>query len=255
MLELRNISAGYGKKQVLRDISATFAPGKLTAVLGPNGSGKSTLLKAAMGMLPLAEGEILLDGSSLGKLTREQIAGKLAWLSQGKPTPDMTAAQLVLCGRYPHLRYPRRYRQQDREAARAAMERLGIARLASEPLSTLSGGQRQRVYIAMALAQETEYILLDEPTTYLDMGSGFALMDTLKELAEGGKGIVAVLHDLPLALEYAHRVLILDNGAVAGEGTAEEVCSAGIPDRVFGIRLEKAKDGYICRPGNNHGKQ
>ena len=254
MLELRNISAGYGKKQVLRGITAAFEPGKLTAVLGPNGSGKSTLLKAMLGMLPLTEGELLLEGSSLGMLTRGQIAGKLAWLPQGKPTPDMTAEQLVLCGRYPHLRYPRRYRQQDREAAREAMERLGIAGLASEPLSTLSGGQRQRVYIAMALAQETEYILLDEPTTYLDIGSGFVLMAILRELASQGKGIIAVLHDLPLAMEYADRVLILEEGSVAAEGTPREVWEAGVADRVFGIRLEKTKDGYLCRPGNNHGK-
>ena len=248
MLELHKIASGYGKKQVLTDISAAFHPGELTVILGPNGCGKSTLLKTVLGLLPAVEGQIILDGMPLAQMASEQIAKKIAWLPQGNQAPNMTAEQLVLCGRFPHLSYPRRYGRKDRQAARAAMEQLGIGHLADTAVHALSGGQRQSVYIAMALAQDTEYILLDEPTTYLDIGNSFALMDTLKKLTRQGKGILAVLHDLPLALEYADRVLILDKGRIAGEGTPEEVCAAGIPDRVFGIRLEKTKDGYLCRP-------
>jgi iron complex transport system ATP-binding protein len=204
MLEIKNVTAGYPGRPVLQDISLTVPRGAVTVIAGPNGCGKSTLLKALAGILPAA-GSVTLDGGELLTMSGRERARKVAFLPQNRQIPEITVKNLVLHGRFPYLSYPRRYRQQDREVARAAMERLGIAQLASEPLSTLSGGQRQRVYIAMALAQETEYILLDEPTTYLDMGSGFALMDILKELAEGGKGIVAVLHDLPLALEYAHR--------------------------------------------------
>lgn len=248
MLELRDVSAGYGKKQVLHRITATLSAGELTAVLGPNGSGKSTLLKTALGLLPLSGGQILLDGEPVVPNAPERMARKIAWLPQEKQGANMTAEQLVLCGRFPHLRYPRRYRQEDRQIAMEAMERLGIGHLAQRPLYTLSGGQRQSVYVAMALAQDTDWILLDEPTTFLDIAGSFALMDTLKELTRQGKGVAAVLHDLPLAMEYADRVLILDKGKVAGAGTPEEVCAAGTPDRVFGIRLEKNQYGYICRP-------
>ena len=249
MLEMQNISAGYGKKQVLWEVSAQLSKGELTAILGPNGSGKSTLLKTVLGLLPLSEGRILLDGYPLGQLTPGEVAKKIAWLPQEKQLANMTVEQLVLCGRFPHLQYPRRYRQQDWDCARQAMERLGIGHLAQAPLHTLSGGQRQRVYVAMALAQDTEWILLDEPTTYLDMASGFALMDTLRTLTREGKSVAVVLHDLPLAMTYADKVLLLEAGRLAAAGTPEAVWATGIPDKVFGIRLEKLDVGWHCRPG------
>lgn len=250
MVELREVSAGYGKKQVLRQITAVIRPGELTAILGPNGCGKSTLLKTMLGLLPLSGGQILLDGEPLSAKAPGDIARRIAWLPQEKQTANMTAEQLVLCGRFPHLRYPRRYRQEDREIALAAMERLGIGHLAQMPLHTLSGGQRQSVYVAMALAQDTEWILLDEPATFLDIGGSFALMDTLKNLARQGKGVAAVLHDLPLAMEYADRVLLLQAGGLAAAGTPEEVWASGTVDRVFGIRMEKDRNGYFCRPAH-----
>ena len=249
MLELQNVCAGYGRKQVLRNISAHLPKGELTAILGPNGSGKSTLLKAILGFVPLSEGQILLEGQPLGKMTPGEVAKKIAWLPQEKQPVNMTAEQLVLCGRFPHLQYPRRYRQQDRVCALQAMERLGIGQLAQAPLNTLSGGQKQSVYVAMALAQDTDWILLDEPTTYLDVASGFALMDTLKKLTREGKSIAVVLHDLPLAMTYADKVLLLQAGQLVAEGTPEAVWATGSPDRVFGIRLEKLEEGWHCRPG------
>ena len=245
MLEFRNVAVGYGKKQVLTGVNATFHMGELTAVLGPNGSGKSTLLKTALGLLPPSEGQVLLDGTALSDFTPAKAARQLAWLPQEKGQLSMTAEQLVLCGRFPYLRYPRRYREEDREAAWAAMERLGITRLAKLPLHTLSGGQRQSVYVAMALAQDTPWILLDEPTAFLDIAGCFSLMEMLKALAAEGKGIVAVLHDLPLALEYADSVLLLEKGTVAARGTPEAVCATGSLDRVFGIRVVRNADGAI----------
>ena len=130
MLELHKIASGYGKKQVLTDISAAFHPGELTVILGPNGCGKSTLLKTVLGLLPAVEGQLLLDGVPLAQMEPGQIAKKIAWLPQGNQAPNMTAEQLVLCGRFPHLSYPRRYGRKDRQAARAAMEQLGIGHLA-----------------------------------------------------------------------------------------------------------------------------
>ena len=248
MLELQNVRAGYGRKQVLFDVSAVFRTGELVCILGPNGCGKSTLLKTAMGILPCTQGQILLNGEPLKD---PGITAKhLAWLPQGNRGSGMTVEQLVLCGRFPHLHYPRRYGGKDLEIARAAMAQLRIGELAEEPLEKLSGGQKQSAFIAMALAQGTEQILLDEPATYLDIANSFSLMETLKGLTRQGKGIAAVLHDIPLAMTYGDRILIMDQGRLVAEGTPEEVLESKAIDRVFGIRLEKSGRGYICTPGN-----
>ena len=235
MIELRSISAGYGNHTVLEAVSATFEKGKLTGIIGINGCGKSTLLKVMLGILP-CKGDISVDGRSLKDMSRKEIAQKIAYLSQGKSTPDMTVEQLALHGRFPHLRYPRQYSRQDREIAFSAIEQLGLAELAQRSLGNLSGGQRQKVYIAMALAQDTDYILLDEPTTYLDISHQLGLMQTLRKLADGGKGIVTVMHDLPLAFTYCDEILLLDGGKVLAQGTPREVRTH--IEKVFGIGLE-----------------
>lgn len=242
MIELRSICAGYEKKTVLENVSAAFEKGSLTGIIGQNGCGKSTLLKAALGILP-SGGEITVDGRSLGDMSRKEIARKLAYLSQGKTTPDMTVEQLVLHGRFPHLSYPRQYTRQDCKIAAAAMEQMGVADLAAAPLHTLSGGMRQNAYIAMALAQDTDYILLDEPTTYLDVSHQLQLMQTLRQLAAGGKGIVAVMHDLPLAFSYCDKILLLHGGQIAAGGTPRELFRQSCIENVFGVGLEQAPDG------------
>ena len=165
MIECSHLSTGYGKCTVLEDLSVTFEKGKLTGIIGVNGCGKSTLLKTILGILPATSGEILLDDTPLSALSRPQISQKLAYLAQGKGIPDMTVFQMVLHGRFPHLHYPQTYSDHDRELARQALERVGIPHLAEESLTKLSGGMRQTAHIAMALAQNTDYILLDEPTT------------------------------------------------------------------------------------------
>jgi len=248
MLELQDISAGYGKNRVLHHVSTSIRKGELTAILGPNGCGKSTLLKTALGILHPTGGKVILDGIPLAETAPGNIARRIAWLPQEKEPVNMTAEQLVLCGRFPHLNYPRRYRKKDREIAMDALRQLGIAHLAHQSLHTLSGGQRQSVYVAMALAQDADYILLDEPTAYLDVSNSFSLMAALKELARQGKGIAVVLHDLPLAMEYADNILILEKGSLVAQGTPETVYTTGVPDSVFGIRLEKTGRGYLCRP-------
>lgn len=241
MIQCKQVGTGYGKRPVLRDVSVTFEKGMLTSIIGVNGSGKSTLIKASLGLLPLWQGEIVLDGQPLGNLSRGEIARKAAYLSQGKSTPDMTVEQLVLHGRFPHLKYPRRYSREDWALAYEAMNQVGLAPLAQRPLDTLSGGMRQKAYIAMALAQGTDYILLDEPTTYLDIRYQLELMQTLRALADQGKGVVAVMHDLPMACTFSHRMILLQEGAVVQVGTPEELL--GAIDRAFGVSLERWADG------------
>lgn len=242
MIELKRISAGYGKHMVLNHVSMSFEPGKLTSIIGVNGCGKSTLLKVMLGMLPAADGSVSIDGVPLGAMRRNGIARKAAYLAQGRSTPDMTVEQLVLHGRFPHLNYPRRYTQQDHEIARAAMEQMGVADHARKPLHTLSGGMRQNAYLAMALAQNTDYILLDEPTTYLDISHQLELMRTLRTLADHGKGIVAVMHDLPMALTFSDRIVLLHNGTVAGNGTPEQICRQGLIGEIFHVGIESSGD-------------
>ena len=237
MLELKNIRAGYGNRNILNGISLSFPKGRLVSVIGANGSGKSTLFKAAAGIIPSLSGEIMIDGISTSALPRSTAAKKIAYLAQGKSVPDMTVFRLALHGRFPHLSYPRRYSEKDREIAFAALEKTGIADRADSPLASLSGGMRQNAYIAMALAQDTDYILLDEPTTYLDISHQLSLMKTLRELAGDGKGIAAVLHDLPLAFKFSDDVAVLRDGKIVCFGKPTEICKSGIISEVFGVEL------------------
>ena len=244
MIELHQVSAGYGKHQVLKDVSLCFEDSKLTSIIGVNGCGKSTLLKAILGMLPLENGAITVNGQNIQEMSRNAIARKIAYLSQGRNTPDMTVAQLVLHGRFPHLNYPRRYTKQDHEIAYSAMEQMRIADLAQKPLSALSGGMRQNAYIAMALAQDTEYVLLDEPTTYLDIPHQLELMKTLRKLADQGKGIITVTHDIQMAFSFSDRIILLNDGNVFDHGTPEEVCGRNSLAQIMGVSLNRSESGY-----------
>jgi iron complex transport system ATP-binding protein len=171
-------------------------------------------------------------------------------LSQERRVPDITVERMVLHGRFPYLGYPRRYRKEDYAAARAAMERMALTELAEQPLQKLSGGQRQKVYLAMALAQDTPVVLLDEPVTYLDIGHQLQLMELVKELRREGKTVLMVLHDLPHAMAVADRVILMEQGRIVQQGTAEEICRGGEIERIFGAALRRVKtdDGwqYYC---------
>ena len=228
MVELRNLTAGYGEKTILRDISLTFPPGTVTAILGINGCGKSTLLKAAAGLIPLQGGEVLTD---------EPRARNIAYLPQTRRLPELTAGRLVLHGRFPWLGWPRTYRPADHAAARKAMERLGVAQFADTPMSQLSGGTRQKIYLAMALAQEAPTILLDEPTSFLDPAHQLRFLELCRSLAAEGRAVAAVLHDLPLALRFADRLAVLDGGRLIALGTPDEIMSTDILQKTFGIQI------------------
>ncbi|MDD7676117.1 MAG: ABC transporter ATP-binding protein [Eubacteriales bacterium] len=242
MIEVRNISAGYNDKNVLSGISLSLPKGKLISLIGQNGSGKSTLLKTILGIMTAKNGQIIFDGKASSELSRRDIARKAAYLAQGKSVADMTVEQMVLHGRFPYLSYPRRYSEKDREIAYGALTRMGIAGMADRPLCSLSGGIRQKAYIALALAQDTDYILLDEPTTYLDIANQVELMNILRDLADGGKGVVTVMHDLPLAFGFSDGIAVIKDGKIAVCDTPDNVCRSGIVRDVFNIDLQYSAD-------------
>ena len=251
MIELKHLTVGYGGKTVLRDVSLDFPAGQVTVLLGPNGCGKSTLMKTALGLLPRQSGEILYDGVDLERLTTRQVARKAAYLAQSREIPSITVRRMVLHGRFPYLDYPRRYRAEDYTAAAKALEWAGAAELADRPVQELSGGQRQKVYLAMALAQDTETVFMDEPTTYLDVRHQLEVMAVSRRLADMGRAVVLVLHDLSLALRDADQLAVLADGTLRQVGTPEEVFAGGELDRAFGVAVRRVRTEsgwlYYCQ--------
>lgn len=239
MLELNHITAGYGKRTVLSDLSVSFPRGSVTSVIGANGCGKSTLLKTMLGIVKLTDGEILADGERLSSLKRTDVAKRIAYLAQGTSVPDMTVAQLVLHGRFPHLRYPKRYTEGDKKIAHAAMERMGIVELAEVPMPALSGGMRQNAYLAMALAQDTDYILLDEPTTYLDVAHQLSFLKLLRGLAKEGKSIVTVTHDLPMAFTFSDRIAVIHGQRCVMQAPPREVAASPVLPDILQVSVER----------------
>lgn len=239
MLELTDLRASYGGSEVLHGISLSAPTAKITAIVGPNGSGKSTLLKAIAGINPAIGGQISFCGQALRSLPPRELARRVAYLPQNRQVPEITAQRLVLHGRFPYLSYPRRYRQQDMEIARRAMETLEIEALGQREMHTLSGGQRQKVYLAMVLAQDTPVVLMDEPTTFLDIAHQIQLMDQARYLAQQGKTVVMVLHDLSMALQRADRLAVMAEGRILCQGSAEAVYASGCLDEAFGVKVRR----------------
>lgn len=237
MLKIKGLVAGYGERKVIDGINLSLERGKLTSVIGPNGSGKSTLLKVLSGVLDANAGSVTLDGKELLSCSYRERAKKIAYLPQGKPLPDMSVRQMVLHGRFPHIGYPRRYTEHDRQIAFNAMQKMGVDSFADHPLSSLSGGMRQNAYIALCLAQDTEFLLLDEPTTYLDIKNQLSLMSSLSALADEGRGILTVMHDITLALNFSDKIAVLNGGDIVFFGTPNEVLKSGIIKTVFGVEI------------------
>lgn len=244
MIEIKELASGYGNKTVIDNVSASFEKGKLISIIGPNGSGKSTLLKTLNAIIPTISGEVTVDGETLSALRRSDIAKKIAYLSQDRNIPDMTVEQMVLHGRFPYLKYPRRYTEKDRKIVDLIMVHMNVSEYAECSLKTLSGGMRQKVYIAMVLAQNTDYILLDEPTTYLDISHQFELMQTLKELTQEGKSIITVIHDLPLAFKFSDEIVVLSQGKIIAQDTPENILASKTIKSVFNVELLDVYGGF-----------
>ena len=249
MLEARNLSAGYPGRAVLAGVSLAARPGRVLALLGPNGCGKSTLLRTMAGLLPPLGGEVLLNGRR--DYSPRQAAQRVAYLPQSRTAPNITVRRLVLHGRFPYLSYPRRYGREDYEAVDRALAAADALDLADRPLPELSGGQRQKAYLAMALAQETEAILMDEPTTFLDIRHQLEVLALVRRLAEEGRGVVLALHDLCLALTAADDVAVLGEGRLLALGGPEAVYQSKVLERVMGVRLDRSEGPggrrYFCQ--------
>lgn len=239
MIELQDLCVGYQGQSLLQGVSLSFSPGSVMALLGPNGCGKSTLLRTVLGLQPKIDGRILVDGTPAERLSPKQLALKAAYLPQSRNVPNITARRMVLHGRFPHLSYPRRYRPEDYSAVNEALRWADAEDVADSMMSELSGGQQQKVYLAMALAQNTETIFMDEPTTYLDISHQLEVMRVAQGLARQGKAVVMVLHDLRLAMQTVDEAAVLFDGRIQLFGTPDEIFSAGIMDRIFGIAIRR----------------
>ena len=247
MIEIKDLYSGYGDDDILKGVSLNILNNKLTVIAGPNGCGKSTLLKTISGIIKKTSGSIFIDNVDLSNILPLDRAKRIAYLSQNRSVPDIAVKNLVLHGRFPYLSYPRRYRAEDREAVDIALERMGIEGLRDKMVSELSGGERQKVYIAMALAQGSDYLLLDEPTTFLDISHQFQLLDLAKELCSENKSVVMVLHNLESALSIADSFILLDKGRLLFEGSVDDVYSSKLIDKVFNVEIKKESDHWWCK--------
>ncbi len=240
MIELKNLSVGYDGKAVLNNISFSLKNGELTALLGANGSGKSTLIKTVLGLLEPVGGVIFIDGENLEDISIRERAKRTSYLSQSRNIPNISARRMVLHGRFPYLDYPRKYSENDKKIADEALKSVGSYELRNRMVSSLSGGERQRVYLAMALAQDTDNLLMDEPLTYLDVKYRLEMLKLSQKLARDGKCVLTVLHDISLALRFCDRVIILSGGSVAFDGSPNDVDSE-IIGKIFGVKLIKTE--------------
>lgn len=247
MIELKNVSAGYGGVDVLHDVSMSFLPGNVTVLLGPNGCGKSTVLKTALGLLPNTRGEIYYGETEIHHIKRKEIARKAAFLTQSRNNVSIQALRMVLHGRFPYLSYPRKYGTKDYEIAQKAMGLTGCREYENKNVNELSGGQRQSVYFAMALAQDTETVFMDEPTTYLDICHQMQMMEIASSLAKQGKAVVLVLHDLSMALQVADQICLMKDGKLMKEGTPDQIFQSGLLDEVFGIEVYRVNTTHGIR--------
>jgi len=236
-LAARGLAAGYPGRRVIDDLDLEIAPGRITMIIGANACGKSTLLGVLARVRSPQEGRIELDGADVSTISRRTFAQTVGLLPQHPSAPDgLTVAELVSRGRHPHRGVFQRWSAADTARVGEAMARTGVADLADRPVGDLSGGQRQRVWIAMALAQETDILLLDEPTTFLDVAHQVEVLDLLTDLnRDRGTTIVMVLHDMNLAARYADHVFALRDGRLVADGPPHEVMTSALIRDVFDL--------------------
>jgi len=249
-LAARGLTLGYGPHDVVHELDLDVPAGRITTIVGPNACGKSTLLRGLARLLAPRSGSVTLDGTALESMRTIDVARVLGLLPQTPVAPDgIAVGDLVGRGRYPHQGWFRRWNAGDDRAVAEALEQTGTADLVDRKLSELSGDQRQRVWVAMALAQETDLLLLDEPTTFLDINHQIELLDLLTDLnRESETTIVLVLHDLNLAFRYADHVVVMKAGTIAAEGAPIDVIDAALITDVFGLACEIVPDPVSRTP-------
>lgn len=236
LLEARAVQLAYDRRIVCPGIDLPVQAGSFTVIIGPNACGKSTVLRSLSNLLAPRSGSVVLDGTDIHRMKAKQLARRLGLLPQTALAPDgITVGDLVARGRYPHQSLLSRWSQEDATAVADALAATGTTELAQRYVDELSGGQRQRVWVAMALAQETELLLLDEPTTFLDIAHQIGLLDLFAELNAQGRTLVAVLHDINHAARYASHLVVMKDGEVVAQGEPADVITADLIADVFGL--------------------
>lgn len=248
-LAARGVTVGYGARTVIDDLDVVIPPGLVTTIIGPNGCGKSTLLRTLSRLLKPAAGTVVLDGEDIAGLRTRDVAKKLGLLPQAPVAPEgLTVADLVARGRHPHQSWLRQWSSDDAAVVERALAMTGVSDLADRAVDTLSGGQRQRVWISMTLAQGTDLLLLDEPTTYLDLAHAIDVLDLVNDLHESGCTVVMVLHDLNLATRYSDNLVVMRAGSILAQGHPRDVITADLLHEAFGLRAKVIDDPVGDRP-------
>ncbi|MCW8221030.1 ABC transporter ATP-binding protein [Streptomyces griseolus] len=248
-LEVLDASIGYGRRPISEHLDVRIPDRSFTVVIGPNACGKSTLLRAVSRLLKPSAGRVVLDGRSIAEYGSREVARTLGLLPQTSQAPDgITVADLVARGRHPYQRLMRQWTRQDEKAVLDAMAATSVTELSGRPVDELSGGQRQRVWVAMVLAQQTPVLLLDEPTTFLDIAHQIDLLELFTDLHRAGHTLVAVLHDLNHAARYASHLIAMRDGRVVAEGTPQEVVTAALVKEVFDLPCQVVPDPVTGTP-------
>lgn len=248
-LQVEKATIGYDRRIISTQLSVAIPDESFTVIVGPNACGKSTLLRAMSRLLAPTAGQVVLDGRSIRSYKAKEVARRIGLLPQSSIAPDaITVADLVARGRYPHQSFLRQWTEDDEHAVVSAMTATGVSELASRLVDELSGGQRQRVWVAMALAQQTPLLLLDEPTTFLDIAYQIELMELFTDLNQAGHTLVAVLHDLNQAARYATHLIAMRDGAIVAQGPPREIVTAALVEEVFGLRCLIVPDPVTGAP-------
>lgn len=248
-LQGRNLVVKYGPKAIINGLDVTIPQGELTVIVGPNACGKSTLLRSLCRVLPLAGGTVDLLGQPLASMETKAAARTMSLLPQSPTAPEGTGVEeLVARGRYPHQNVFGSWRAEDEEAVKMAMDQAGVTELAERRLDELSGGQRQRVWLAMVLAQDTPVVLMDEPTTYLDITHQLEVLNIARDLQQRGRSVVVVLHELSLAFRYATHLIVMKAGNIIAQGDVRDVVTAELLREVYDLECIIIPDPLTGRP-------